>query len=79
MNNSDMKKNRYAQWARARKKLAWVNEQFAAGRDVYVLTHTKATRYTAKHAGMFTARKNGFYVQSGKKYVCLDFTQLRAQ
>lgn len=76
MTNAQMKKNRYANWAKARKRLAWVKAQFAAGNDIMVATSTRGTVYKAKHAEMFKATKSGFYVQHGKGFVCLDFTKI---
>lgn len=78
MTNEQMKKGRFAKWAKAKKRLAWVQAQFAAGNDVMIATQTRGTVYKAKHAEMFKATKSGFYVQSGKGYVCLDFTKIVA-
>lgn len=79
MTNTDMKPNRFAKWSKAKKRLAWVKEQFNAGKNVMVVTHTKGTVYKPEHVEMFKATKSGFFVQAGKGYVCLDFTNIVAQ
>lgn len=78
LTNDQMKAGRYAKWARARKKVAWINEQLKAGKTVQLTTYTRATRYTAKHAAMFKATRTGAYVQRGKAWDCIDGCDLRA-
>ena len=73
MTNEDMKAGRFARLACARKRLAFINKAFAAGKTVCLTTyHQASNRYTAKHADMFRATKSGLYVQSGKNWLCAD-------
>ena len=60
--NSEMKAGRFAKWAEAR---------LAEGRQVCVSTMTNCTKYSAKHADMFSATKSGLYVQHGKRWLNL--------
>jgi len=78
MTNEQMKAGRFLKWAKAKKRMAWVQEMLKMGKTVQVTTHLKATRYTKKHADMFKATKSGFYVQSGKSWLCLDFSNISA-
>ena len=78
LTNAQMTAGRFAKWARARKKVAWIKAQLAAGKTVQITTYTRATRYTAKHAEMFKATKGGAYVQRGKAWDCFDGCDLRA-
>ena len=66
LNNSKMIAGRFFRYARARKRVAWIKAQLAAGRIVQLTTHTKATSYDARHADMFKATKTGAFVQRGK-------------
>lgn len=78
LTNAQMKAGRYATWANARKKVAWIQAQLAKGNTVQITTYTRATRYTAKHASMFKATKTGAYVQRGKAWDCFDGSKLSA-
>jgi hypothetical protein len=78
MKNSDMKPNRFAQWARARKTIAWIKSRLVEGRIVCVTNHMRSTQYKAKHIDMFVAGKNGAYVRHGKKLLCIDGNQISA-
>jgi len=73
-----MTAGRFLRYARARKRVAWIKAQLAAGRIVELRTHTKATRYAARHAGMFEATKAGAFVQRGKSWDCIDYCTLRS-
>jgi hypothetical protein len=78
LTNSQMTAGRFLRYARARKRVAWIKAQLAAGRIVQVTTYTKATRYAARQANMFTATKTGAFVQRGKSRDCIDLCDLRA-
>jgi hypothetical protein len=78
MTNEQMKENRYLRWHKARKRVAWIKQNLAAGRTVQLTTYTKATRYTTKHIDWFKATKTGAYVQQGKGFVCIDGCDVRA-
>ncbi len=76
--NSKMIANRFARFADARRKVAWIHKMLADGKSVMVSTYTKSTCYTAKHAGMFRASKSGAFVQTGRRWDCIDFCKLTA-
>jgi len=78
MTNDQMKANRFARWANARKRIAFIVSNLQAGKTVQLTTYTKATRYTAKHIEMFKATKSGAFVQSGKNWLCIDGVDVRA-
>jgi len=45
-----------------------INEALANGREVFIQTAYRCTKYTAKHAGMFFMSKSGnLHVKAGKK------------
>lgn len=77
MTNDEMKANRFARWAKARKTVAAIKEQLAKGRTVQITTYTKAVRYKAVHAEMFKATRNGAFVQRGKSWDCIDYCAIR--
>ena len=76
MRNDQMYPNRYLHWHEARKRLANVLRHLQAGGRIMIATYTKATIYDQRHGGMFQARKDGLYVQHGKRWDCLNFTML---
>lgn len=78
MTNAQMTAGRFLRLHNSRRKVAFILAHLAAGHMVQITTYTKATRYTAKHAGMFKATKSGAYVQSGKNWVCFDGNDVRA-
>ncbi len=78
LTNDQMKERRFLRLHHAKRRVAFIHEHLNAGHTVQLTTHTKATRYTKKHIGMFKATKHGTYVQSGKKWVCIDGCDLRA-
>lgn len=78
LTNDQMKPNRFARWAKARKRINFILENLEAGRTVQIATYTKAVRYTAKHKEMFKATKTGAYVQRGKNWDCIDGCNVQA-
>ena len=76
--NSQMIAGRFLRYARARKAIAWIKAQLAAGRIVQLATYTKATNYDARHADMFKATKAGAFVRRGKSWDCIDLCELRS-
>lgn len=72
MTNEQMTKGRFLRWHKARRRIAEIKANLAAGRIVQLTTYTKAIRYNAKHAEMFKATKNGAFVQRGKSWDCID-------
>ena len=76
--NSAMKPNRFLTMHVARKRIAWIKAQLGAGRDVYVSTYLRHTKYQPKHADMFKAFKNGAFVQRGKSWDCIDGCKITA-
>ena len=77
MSNEQMRANRYGKWADARRMFRQIQETLQSGGVVQVTTYTRSTLYQAKHSGMFSARKDGVYVQSGKSVVCLNSCAIR--
>ena len=78
LSNQQMKSNRFGAWAKARKKLNWMNEQWDKGMTVCLDTSLKVYRTSRKHKDMFKATKTGLYMQVGKKWLCVDGCQLSA-
>lgn len=77
LSNEQMKANRFGRWHAARKTVSAIKSHLAAGRMVQVTTHLRATRYSAKHAEMFVAKKDGVYVQNGKSLVFIGWSNIR--
>ena len=78
MTNSEMKAGRYARWHLARRKLAWIAQQTAAGRTVYLTTYTRSTAVKTKHLDMLRATKSGLLLKRGKAWDCIDGCQITA-
>jgi len=78
LTNEQMKAGRFERWHNARRKVGWIKSQLAAGHIVQVATQLRATRYTAKHAELFVAKKDGVYVKSGKSLVFIGWSDIRA-
>jgi hypothetical protein len=79
MTNDQMKPRRFLNLYNAKTKLNWIVNNINNGLTVYVCTQIRKTGYNKKHIDMFKATKSGLYVQSGKKYLNIDFNQLIAQ
>ena len=78
LSNSAMKPGRFLKLHIGRQRMRLISEAFATGRCVYVCTMTRATRFTAKHAGMFRLGASGsVYVQRGRAWDCIDGAALR--
>ena len=69
--NAEMKPNRFLFWNQYRKMIANIQETLALGGEIHICTYTQATRYSAKHAGMFMATRTGAWVQRGKSWDCI--------
>lgn len=78
LTNAQMIEGRYLRWAKARAKVAWIVARLNEGREVYICTATRATKLSKKHIEMVRAAKNGAYMQSGRKWVCIDYCQIEA-
>ncbi len=76
LTNDQMKSNRFARWAKARKIYADIQSALADGKMVQVSTCTKAVRYTAKHSDLFVCKKDGVYVKRGKGVDCINGTKI---
>lgn len=63
----------------ADKKLAFIQEHLAAGRNVYIQTCTRITKLSRKHAGMVKVSGNSIYMQAGKRWDCIDYCQISAR
>ena len=77
LTNADMRPDRFARWAAARRKAAWIASCLAAGRVVYVITATRATKIDARHADAIKATKGGLLLRSGRSWVS-DYCRLEA-
>lgn len=77
MTNEQMIANRFGRWNRARKMVAFIQNNLRAGREVHVVTNLRRTVYSRCHAEMFKAIRTGAYVQHGKKWVCIDYTTIQ--
>lgn len=77
MTNDQMKANRFARWAKARKQYAAIIAALSAGKTVVVATQLKATKYTAKHAEMFVCKKDGLYVRHGKSLNFIGWSSIQ--
>ena len=77
--NSDMKANRFYVWHKARRRVAAIVDHLEAGRTVYISTYIRSIKCTKKHAGMFKAARNGAYIQSGKRWDCIDGCKVTVQ
>jgi hypothetical protein len=78
LTNSQMIAGRFVHYARARKRVAWIKAQLAAGRIVQLATYTKATNYDGRHTDLFKATKAGAFVRRGKSWDCIDLCELRS-
>lgn len=79
MSNDQMIANRFGRWCAARKRIAYIKQQLAAGRTVYLCTSLTTIKCTAKHADMLKATRTGAYVQMGKRWDCIDYCAIRIQ
>lgn len=78
MTNEQMKPGRFLRFYKARKRIAFIRENLAAGHIIQITTSLRAVRYSAKHIDMFKATKTGAYVQRGKSWDCIDYCDIRA-
>lgn len=79
LSNEKMIPNRYGRWCAARKRIAFIKAQLAAGKTVYLCTHLAAIECTRKHIDMLKATPTGAYVQMGKRWDCIDYSAIRVQ
>lgn len=77
MTNDQMKPGRYFRWQQARRTAAKITAHLAAGGKVVVGTYTRATVYGSRHTSLFHATSSGLYVQSGKRWDCIDYCAIR--
>jgi len=78
MNNSDMKPGRILKLQKGRKIFKAIFTHLKNDGTVLVCTYTRAVKFQKKHIGMFKMDKAGsIYYQSGKKWVCFDFTTIK--
>lgn len=73
LTNEQMIPNRYGRMAKARALFSKIQSTLAADGIVMVSTHTRHTEYRKKHADMFRLSTFSVYVQSGKRWDCIDF------
>jgi hypothetical protein len=72
MTNKEMTPNRFLRWHRSRQRVKTIQDHLKAGGSVLMCTHCKQTRFDPKHIGMFSASRNGAFVQRGRSNDCID-------
>ena len=72
MTNDDMKQNRFGRWYTARKNAAEIKNHLKSGGIVMNANYLKAYQLDSRHVDMIKGTKTGLYMQSGKKWVCID-------
>jgi hypothetical protein len=72
LTNAQMKPNRYARWAKARKKYNAIISNVTAGRTVVIANHMRAYEVTSKNVSLITHNKTGVYL----KGQCIDFCSI---
>ncbi len=77
MTNDEMNPGRFLRWQQARRTAAMIAAHLASGGEVVVGTHTRATVYSRRHAGLFRATRSGLYVRSGQRWDCIDYCTIR--
>jgi hypothetical protein len=77
MTNDQMKPGRFLRWQQARRTAAKTTAHLASGGKVVIGTYTRATVYGSRHASLFRATSSGLYLQSGKRWDCIDFCAIR--
>jgi hypothetical protein len=77
LSNADMIANRYYRWAEARRKHREIVQHLQNGGKVVIPTYTRATVYERDHAEMFKATKTGLFVQRGRRWDGLNFSNIR--
>lgn len=78
LTNAQMTANRFARWAKARARLAKIQNALASGATITISTYGRQLRLTSKHAEMLKATKTGLYVQRGRSWDCIDGAKIQA-
>jgi|GEM_PF-2728557 len=76
LTNDQMTPDRFARWARARARLAFIHKHLDQGRTVYSTTALRVVKLTAKNRDQIRATKTGLLVQHGNKWLSHDYTTL---
>jgi hypothetical protein len=76
--NSKMVAGRFLKRQKYINRYRFIIDNLNAGKTVYVCTTLKATAYTKKHIDFFKLYKNGVYVVSGKRELCIDLCSIKA-
>jgi hypothetical protein len=67
----------------ADEKLAWIKSQLESGRDVYLTTATRSTRYTPKHLtrinDLLRVKGGTFQMRERKSWVSADYVKISAR
>jgi len=78
MDNSDMVKGRFLKLQKGKNRLAFILDNLNLGRTVLIMTYTHATKLDKRHIAMVKMDKKGsVYVQSGKRWNCIDWNPLK--
>lgn len=79
LSNQQMKAGRFLRRQEGKRKLAWINEQFAKGLTVSIHSQTRVWVLHSKHAELVTIDAAGaLFLQSGKSKFCVDYCGIRA-
>lgn len=62
----------------AQKKLDWIKAQVAAGKTVYLSTHTKATKITAKYLDAVRVKNGNLEVRHGGSWLDHNYSKISA-
>jgi hypothetical protein len=67
----------------ADEKLSWIKSQLESGRDVYLTTATRSTKYTPKHLASFAdllrVKGGSLQMRERKSWVCADYVRITAR
>lgn len=77
LTNTQMKPNRFARYARARKMVNFIQTNLAKGLTVQIIVSSiRTVNYKGRaHIESFKADKTGAYVKRGKSWDCIDYVQ----
>jgi hypothetical protein len=79
LTNAQMTANRYARWAMARRKLAWIKDRLSAGQTVYLVTAYRSYKITRQTVNALSVSTRGLEMINGKSTLCMDGCKLTAQ
>lgn len=78
MTNEQMIAGRFLALHKARRRFNFIVRNLAAGNKVQLTTHTRSVVYKPVHVEMFKIKGKDVFVQRGKSWDCINFTNVRA-